>query len=362
MKRIDADRHFGQSRRAVGRAFAGLAATALAVGRAEGYPGAGAPDAQPITGSGPSATAATSGRRPHVIVLNSRDATVSLIDQDRRVEVGRVDVGKEPHHLLPTPDNRQLIVACSASDELFLLDPSTGDVRTRLRRIDDPYQLAFSPDQRWFVTAALRLDRLDIYRCDEGGKSVTGRIAVAKAPSHLWFSADNRHVFVTLQESNEIAAVDVVTGQMIWRLPVGKQPAGIIMSPDDQLLYIGIMGEDHVEVVDWRAQRSVARIRTGAGAHNFRGVGDGRHLLVSNRVAGTVSVIDLETRAVVSEIAAAGGPDCIELADDRRTLWVTTRWNKQVSVLDLSSGNLLAQIPVGRSPHGVYLHNRAPLI
>ena len=73
-------------------------------------------------------------------------------------------------------------------------------------------------------------------------------------------------------------------------------------------------------------------------------------------------MIDLETRAVVSEIAAAGGPDCIELADDRRTLWVTTRWNKQVSVLDLSSGNLLAQIPVGRSPHGVYLHNRAPLI
>ena len=324
MKRIDADRHFGQSRRAVGRAFAGLAATALAVGRAEGYPGAGAPDAQAITGSGPPAAAAMSGRRPHVIVLNSRDATVSLIDQDRRVEVGRVDVGKEPHHLLPTPDNRQLIVACSASDELFLLDPSTGDVRTRLRRIDDPYQLAFSPDQRWFVTAALRLDRLDIYRCDEGGKSVTG--------------------------------------QMIWRLPVGKQPAGIIMSPDDQLLYIGIMGEDHVEVVDWRAQRSVARIRTGAGAHNFRGVGDGRHLLVSNRVAGTVSVIDLETRAVVSEIAAAGGPDCIELADDRRTLWVTTRWNKQVSVLDLPSGNLLAQIPVGRSPHGVYLHNRAPLI
>ena len=96
------------------------------------------------------------------IVLNSRDASVSLIDQATFREVGRIDVGKEPHHLYPTPDNRQLIIACSASDELFLLDPDTGKPRRRLRGIDDPYQLAFSPDQRWFVTAALRLDRVDV--------------------------------------------------------------------------------------------------------------------------------------------------------------------------------------------------------
>lgn len=299
---------------------------------------------------------------PKAIVLNSRDASVSLIDQATFREEGRVAVGKEPHHLYPTPDGRQLIVASSASDELYFLDPLDGRVLSRLRQIDDPYQLAFSPDQQWFVTAALRLDRVDIYRYRDGEKQIAIRVPMPRMPSHIWFSADNRHVFVTLQGSREIAAIDVVEGRALWRLEVGELPAGIVVSPDDQLLFVGIMGEDGVEVVDWRARRRVTRIRTGNGAHNFRGLGDGRHLLVSNRVAGTISVIDMIDRKVVDEVRAAGGPDCMEMADDGRSLWVTARWIKQVLVLDLPSRKITRRIPVGRSPHGVYLHNRAAVI
>ncbi len=320
-----------------------------------------APAALPMSGASAGPDGAPT-KLPKVIVLNSRDASVSLIDQARFVEEGRVAVGKEPHHLYPTPDGRGLIVASAASDELYFLDPIDGRILSRLRQIEDPYQLAFSPDQRWFVTAALRLDRVDVYRYRDGAKQVAARIPLSKMPSHLWFSADNRHVFVTLQGSREIAAIDVEEGRLLWRLEVGQEPAGIVMSPDDQHLFVGIMGEDGVDVVDWRARRKVARIRTGNGAHNFRGVGDQRHLLVSNRVAGTISVIDMLERKVVDEVRAVGGPDCMEMAADGRTLWVTARWIKQVLVLDLPSRAISRRIPVGRSPHGVYLHNRAAVI
>jgi hypothetical protein len=126
------------------------------------------------------------------IVLNSRDASVSLIDQASLREVGRVEVGKEPHHLYPMPDNSALIVANAVSDDLHFLDPSTGRVLGRLRNIDDPYQLAFSPDTKWFVTAALRLDRVDVYAWDGREKRLVRQIPLARAPSHLWFSADSR--------------------------------------------------------------------------------------------------------------------------------------------------------------------------
>lgn len=305
---------------------------------------------------------AAPARLPHAIVLNSRDASISLIDQSTFTEIGKVAVGKEPHHLYPTPDNAQLIVASSASDELFYLDPYTGQVLSRLRNIDDPYQLAFSPDRKWFVTAALRLDRVDIYRNDAGAKTPVSRIALPSMPSHIWFSADNRHVFATLQGSNEIAAIDVPAQKLLWRMPVGKQPAGIVVSPDDQWLFVGIMGADYVEVVDWRARRSIAKIRTGEGAHNFRGLGDKRHLLVSNRVAGSISTIDMVALKEVDRLTVAGGPDCMDLADDGRTLWVTTRWTKQVTMADLQTRKVIRRIPVGRSPHGVYIHNRAALV
>ena len=67
------------------------------------------------------------------IVLNSRDASVSLIDQTTFKEVGRVDVGKEPHHLYPMPDGKTLIVANAVSNDLHFLDPSSGKVLGRLR-------------------------------------------------------------------------------------------------------------------------------------------------------------------------------------------------------------------------------------
>jgi YVTN family beta-propeller protein len=299
---------------------------------------------------------------PLVVVLNSRDATVSLIDQKTYAEVARVEVGKEPHHLYPKPDGRSLIVANAMSNDLHFLDPATGQVQRRIRNIDDPYQIGFSPDNRWFVAVGLRLDRVDLYRYDGTDLRLARRVPLARSPSHVWFSADSRYAFVTLQESDEVAAIDLESQQVAWRMKVGRQPAGIVVTPDDRYLLVGVMGEDYVEVIDWRARRSVSRIRTGTGAHNFRGVGDGRHVWVSNRVANTVSRIDMRSLQVVQTIPVAGGPDCMEITDDGRLMWVTQRFARQVAVVDLEAGRVIRTIPVGRSPHGVYLRNRAALL
>jgi DNA-binding beta-propeller fold protein YncE len=296
------------------------------------------------------------------IVLNSRDASMSLIDQKTFAEVGRLDAGKEPHHLYPKPDGKSLIVANAMSNDLMFLDPVDGKLQRRMHGVDDPYQIGFSPDQKWFVSVGLRLDRVDLYRYDGRDIALARRIALGKAPSHVWFSADSRYAFVTLQESDEIAAIDLQRQELAWKMKVGKQPAGIIGTPDDRLLLVGIMGEDYVEAIDWRSQKTVARIRTGKGAHNFRGLGDRRHVFVSNRVENTISKLDTTTLKIVETYAVPGGPDCMEVTDDRRQLWVTSRFIKQVSVIDLEQRKLVRAIPVGRSPHGIYFHNRAPAL
>lgn len=296
------------------------------------------------------------------VVLNSRDASVSLIDQQTFSEVGRVDVGKEPHHLYPKPDGKSLIVANAISNDLHFLDPVSGRLQKRVRNIDDPYQIAFSPDRKWFVAVGLRLDRVDLYRADGPELAIAKRLPLGKAPSHVWFTSDGKFAFVTLQESNAIAAIDMQRQEVAWQMPVGPLPAGIVVSPDDRHLFVGVMGADYVEVVDWRARRSVAKIRTGNGAHNFRGLGDKRHLLVSNRVENTVSVIDMTTLKVIDTIPVPGGPDDIDVAADGKTLWITNRFARQVSMVDLPSRKVVRVIPVGRSPHGIYIHDRAPLL
>jgi len=295
-----------------------------------------------------------------VVVLNSRDATVQLLDHKTGADNGTFAVGKEPHHLMATPDNKSVIVASSVGNELIFLDPITGKIQQRLTDVLDPYQIGFSPDQKWFVSTALRLDRVDIYQYVNGKLILSRRVPMPRMPSHIAFDAASTTAFITRQGSDQVSALDLKTGAIKWTLPVGKLPAGITMTPDDKYLLVGIMGSDYVEVIDWRTAKSVKRIKTGNGAHNFRAVGDKRHVFVSNRVQNSINIIDQVTLENVGMIPVPGGPDCMELSADGKTLWVTQRWIKKVAVIDVASRKVIKQIPVGRSPHGVFFANSAP--
>ena len=119
------------------------------------------------------AIAATSPSAPALlpnevaVILNSAEGTVSLIDRKTYEVVKRYPIGKEPHHLMITPDDKELIVANASSNELVFLDPVTGIENHRLKRISDPYQLGFTPNKKWFLSISLRLDRVDIYNAND---------------------------------------------------------------------------------------------------------------------------------------------------------------------------------------------------
>ncbi len=306
-----------------------------------------------------------------IIVLNSRDADIALIHPETHKVIGRVPTGKEPHHLYPTPDNRHVIVGNAVSDSLTFINPESGRVEMSMQGVADPYHLGFSPDQNFFVTCANRLDHVDVYRRVGVGDQMhlkgLARFDLAKTPSHLVFSGDSRTVYCTLQDSDEVVAIDLQRLVVLWRLPVGKLPAGIAITPDSQLLFVGVMGSDSVAVIDpfggaAKTPRIVQHIRTGEGAHAFRNHGNKRDLWVSNRVANTISRIDMSRLRVEQEIPVPGGPDCMEVHASGKQVWVTQRWNRSVAMVSLDEGKVVKQIRVGRSPHGVYLHDRAGLV
>lgn len=297
-----------------------------------------------------------------VVVLNSGDATVTLIDKDTQKVLETFPIGKEPHHLIATPDDKSLIVANAVGNDLVFLDPVTGKVQQRVPNIDDPYQIGFSPDQKWFLATGNRLDRVDVYRWDGKALKLAKQLPLAKTPSHIAFTADSRVAFVTLQDSNEVVAIDLPTQTVMWRMNAGSAPAGVWVTPDQKYLLVGMTGADYVAVIDWHTRTVVKQIQTGKGAHNFRAVGDKRHLFLSNRVSGTISIIDQQTLTKVGDITGLpAGPDDMELTADGKTLWVSFRWARSVGLIDVASRKLVKTIRVGRSPHGIYFRTRAPL-
>ena len=83
------------------------------------------------------------------VVLNSGEATVSLIDMPSRKVVKTVPVGKEPHHLMMTPDQRTLLIANAAGNDVVLMNPTTGELTCKIPDIIDPYQIGYSPNHKW---------------------------------------------------------------------------------------------------------------------------------------------------------------------------------------------------------------------
>ncbi|HTT38228.1 MAG TPA: YncE family protein [Burkholderiales bacterium] len=301
-----------------------------------------------------------------IFVLNSLDADVSVIDPASLRELRRIPVGKEPHHLYLAPDERSLLVANALGDSITFIDPRTAEVQRQLTGISDPYQLRFSPDLRWFVTLANRLDHVDVYRWSpvdaDRPLHLVRRIATGRTPSHQWIDSASSTVYASMQESNEIVAIDLATQSVRWRASTGRLPADVYLTADDRTLFVALTGDRFVEVYDVAAgpARLIQRIETGEGAHAFRARGDKRHVFVSNRAADTISLIDTQTRSVVDRLPGPGGPDCMELKADGRTLLVSSRWSRRLSVVDVAARKVVGEVRVGKSPHGVYTLDHAP--
>jgi YVTN family beta-propeller protein len=299
-----------------------------------------------LLGAGTAASASTA------VVLNSDDDSLSVVSSDGYHEVSRTHIGRGPHHLIVSPDGRTLILAMSGSNELVLIDRTTG-VETQRVAASDPYQIGFSPDGKWFVTASIRLDHIDIY--DAKTYELVHRLPATSMPSHIAFARDSSTVFVTLQGTGSLIAIDLETGKVDWTVPVGPTPAGIVTRASGTLL-VGVMGSDYIAEIDPHDGSTLRKIHTGYGAHNFLATPDGKTLYVTNRIAGTISVLDADTLEITATLTAPGGPDDMALSPDGRELWVTDRWHASVGVIELASGALKATIPVGRSPHGIFVY------
>ncbi|CAB3797057.1 YncE family protein [Pararobbsia alpina] len=283
------------------------------------------------------------------IVMNSGEASVSVIDMMSRKIVRNLPTLREPSHWALSPDRSKLYIADASGNALFIVDPHDGTAIGH-KVVADPYQLGFTPDHRYLVVNALRLNYVDIYRSDD--LSLVKRFSPGSMPSHLDFSPDSRWSFNSMQESGTLVSFDLNSMTIRWKSNVGSTPAGVLWHNGKVL--VCVMGSDHVAEVDPVTGNVLRQIKTGVGPHNLFLTPDGATLYVTNRIGGSLVALDpatLELRRTYP--FRASGPDDLSVAPDGK-LWVTLRFREQVAILDPISGNY-ETIDVGRSPHGIFL-------
>jgi YVTN family beta-propeller protein len=286
-------------------------------------------------------------------VVNSGGSSISVVDMATAKEVRRIPTLREPHHLVLSPDGSSLLVGDTAGNQMMFLDPNTGEVQKRIP-LADPYQLGFSPDGRFLVVNGLLRNQVDIY--DAAGMKLLKRFPVVATPSHLAYSPDSSTVFVSLQDSDKLAAFDLHSMTEKWTVPVGRTPAGVLWLNGKVL--VADMGTDYIAVVDPATGKVLQHVQTGKGAHNLFLSPDRKILWVNNRAGGTTVSLDASTLQPIRSYAIPGGPDDMDFAPDGK-IWITRRWAEKVAILNPATG-FFDTVSVGRSPHGLFLNPKAP--
>jgi YVTN family beta-propeller protein len=98
--------------------------------------------------------------RSLVYVPNSGSDTVDVIDPHTFRVVEHLRVGGLPQHVVPAWDLKTLYVTNDTGNSLTPIDPRTGEPGAAIK-IDDPYNMYFTPDGRYAIVVAERLHRLD---------------------------------------------------------------------------------------------------------------------------------------------------------------------------------------------------------
>jgi YVTN family beta-propeller protein len=299
----------------------------------------------PLLGLATQAFAAT----PLAMVMNSGEASVSIIDMTTRKVVATVPTLREPSHWALSPDRSKLYIADASGNALFILNPETG-AALGSKRIADPYQLGYTPDQKYLVVNALRINHVDVY--DAQTLSLVKRFSPGSMPSHLDFSPDSRWSFNSMQGSDTLVSFDLTTMTTRWKKKIGLTPAGVLWLNGKVL--VCLMGSNGLVEIDPITGTVLRHVETGVGAHNLFLTDDGCTLYVSNRLGGTLAALDPATLSLRRTYTLPGGPDDIGIAPDGN-LWIALRFAETVAVMDPESGQY-ETIPVGRSPHGIFLN------
>ncbi len=301
-----------------------------------------------------------------VWVTNRTLNEVAAFDAGTGEVVGRVPVGRAPIGVVGPLGTGKLYTSDEDSDQVSVISSAT---RTRITTIP----VGPRPHH---IMASMRGDRVYVA---EFGRHTVGVIDTAtdrkiatfeaspdpRARTHaVWPSPDGRTLYVTNEVTNDIAAIDTRSGQLLWNLPVGQRPSEILVTLDGRTAYVTVRNEHKVKEVDLTVPRLTGReVNVGRQPDTMQLTPDQRTLVVALRAdtPAQVSFVSVKTREMqVRRVAVPGTTTGHQwLSRNGRYTFVATEGEGTaagVAVIDNWTLRTVDHYPYpgGGRPHGVF--------
>jgi YVTN family beta-propeller protein len=319
--------------------------------------------------------------------------------------VGERLIYPSPLEMIRSGDGSQIFVLCNESDEVRVLDASTGAAVKTIGVGHVPRGFALSPDgSRLFVTNSWD-DTLSVI--DTASLQVIATWRVGSEPSSVVEDHAGRTLFVANRISNDVAVLNAQTGAEIKRLAAGRGASYMALAPDGGKLYVTHVypnpsphrtePDSEITVID--AQRAVVidrmQLHGIAGVFHVAISADGRlgavaelhpknlvplaHLEHGGAFEDTLMLFGADVGNQTVEVPLdeleryVARPFGVAIAPDKSRLYITSGGSELVTVIDVprllrfvhlhhapfvqdlsaSANYVVARIPVGRDPRGM---------
>lgn len=283
----------------------------------------------------------------------------------------QIEVGDLPLALLMHPDGKHLLVSNNGygTQSIDVINLDSKKIVSRARVDMTWLGLGVSRDGNTVYAGGGLSNSILRFSFMSGRIAPTTPVSIGARNANIYPGglcvAGNR-LYAANNLSNDISAVDLPTGTMLWKVPVGDHPYTCVATPDGKIVYVSLWGAAEVAAVDTASMKVTARIRTDDHPNAMVFSTDGRRLFVANANSNTISAIDLETKKVAERISVAMYPNspagsttnALAVSPDGTRLYAANADNNDVAVIDITrrgESRVLGFIPVGWYPTALAL-------
>lgn len=311
----------------------------------EGEVATKSPRGSPVPTASPSpAPNETGTASPHAAWVAIEDEGVlKLVDLDDGRILQEHVVGGGPHNITVAADGT-VAAALYASDAVAVVTPD-GEVRQVVLG-GRPHDVKPTADR--FVVANEAGRRIEILST---AGEVLGRIELDFEPHDLSLTADGSTAWVTLNDTDRLAEVDLTARRVRRYVPTGRSPHDIRIGADRRIWVTDWSGPLHV--FDPQGDH-LETLQLGEEAHHLAFSPDGGRLWLVDHATRRAYIIDTAAVEVADQVEVPGAPHHVAITDDGALAAIADHTNGTVVVYDTDDLTRVMQIPVGAGPHGVW--------
>lgn len=314
----------------------------------------------------PRATAEDGPSPSKVLVVNTGDESVSLVDLEGMKEIKRLKVGASPYGAVVSPDGKRFAIGVEGEGKIKFYDSETFDPLAEVKIGEMHHDhLILTADGKYILDANYNSDT--IVGINFTTMKEEFRIEGCSAPHVVKYGPLNKHAYVTCKKITGIAIVDPANRKLVTFHQTNVNPRSLTFSPDESKLYFGSFWVDgffEMETATGKVTR-LFRLPTPKDNsfpqevtyHGCEAV-SGEIVLAANEGRSYVDSVNVKTGKLLDRLTDVAKPCCVERIPGTNPVRVliSNIGDGTVGVVEVSTEGklkLVGTISVGAAPKRV---------